>query len=107
MSTRLEACRARLLAEMKGLSPDQLAKGGVRADGSEVWVLYVIQQLALHDQDHRRRITVILRGSAGLAPVCCRAPSGIASSPSRRWRLTCHRAGKKYFHLFKFGQFSA
>ncbi|HEX5684599.1 MAG TPA: DinB family protein [Ideonella sp.] len=62
-----ESGRARLLSELKGLSPEQLARVGVRADGSEVSVLDVIQQLARHDQDHRWRITAILRGFAGLA----------------------------------------
>jgi hypothetical protein len=62
-----ETGRANLLAELKGLSPEQLARVGIRADGSEVSVLDIIQQLALHDQDHRWRITAILRGFAGLA----------------------------------------
>jgi hypothetical protein len=57
--------RAKLLSELQALSFEQLSRVGVRADGSEVSVLDVIQQLALHDQDHRWRVAVILRGFAG------------------------------------------
>ncbi len=62
-----ESGRARLLSELKGLSPDLLTRVSICADGSEVSVFDVIQQLARHDQDHRWRITAILRGFAGLA----------------------------------------
>lgn len=74
-----ETGRAKLLAELKGLSPEQLARVGIRADGSEVSVLDIIQQLARHDQDHRWRITAILRGFAGLA-----APAGAATQNERQ-----------------------
>ncbi|WP_374563171.1 DinB family protein [Ideonella sp.] len=54
--------RASLLSELRALTPAQLARVGIRADGTEVSVLDIIQQLALHDQDHRQRVATILRG---------------------------------------------
>lgn len=59
--------RASLLSELKALTPQQLARVGIRADGSEVSVLDIIQQLAMHDQDHRQRVATILRGFAEAA----------------------------------------
>lgn len=58
--------RGRLLSELRALTPDQLARTGIRADGSEISVLALIQQIAMHDQDHRKRVACILRGFAGL-----------------------------------------
>lgn len=60
--TEFEQERGRLLSELRVLTPDQLARVGVRADGSEISVLAIIRQLALHDQDHRWRVAAILRG---------------------------------------------
>jgi hypothetical protein len=54
--------RGRLLSELRVLTPDQLARTGVRADGSEISALAIIQQIAMHDQDHRQRVAAILRG---------------------------------------------
>lgn len=53
--------RANLLSELRALKPEQLARVGIRADGSEISVLAIIRQLALHDQDHRWRVAAILR----------------------------------------------
>jgi hypothetical protein len=58
--------RAALIGELKALGPEQLSRVGLRADGSEITVLGVIEQLAAHDQDHRWRVAAILRGFAGL-----------------------------------------
>jgi hypothetical protein len=58
--------RARLLSELGPLTAEQLAKVGARADGSEVSVLAVIEQLAVHDQDHRWRVEAVLQSFAGL-----------------------------------------
>jgi hypothetical protein len=58
--------RARLIGELKAVDADGLKRLGRRADGSEISVFGVIQQLAAHDQDHRWRVTAILRGFAGL-----------------------------------------
>ena len=58
--------RAALIEELKALAPESLTRVGIRADGSEITVLAVIRQLAEHDQDHRWRVTAILRGYAGL-----------------------------------------
>jgi hypothetical protein len=56
-----EVERAKLMNDLKSLGPAQLKRVGVRADGFEVSVLSVIEQLAEHDQDHRWRVTAILR----------------------------------------------
>lgn len=61
-----EQHRAMLIAELEALEPERLAKVGVRADGSEISALGVVEQLAAHDQDHRWRVTAILREFAGL-----------------------------------------
>jgi hypothetical protein len=53
--------RAGLVKELREVSQDALARVGVRADGSEINVLGLIEQLAEHDRDHRWRITAILR----------------------------------------------
>ena len=58
--------RAALIDQLKALGPESLARVGIRADGSEITVLGVIEQLAAHDQDHRWRVAAILRGFAGL-----------------------------------------
>ena len=57
--------RSALIEELKALAPESLTRVGIRADGSEITVLAVIRQLAEHDQDHRWRVTAILRGYAG------------------------------------------
>jgi hypothetical protein len=61
-----EQARAALIRELRALSPELITRVGIRADGSEVSVLGVIEQLAAHDQDHRWRVAAILRGFAGL-----------------------------------------
>ncbi len=62
-----ELARARLVASLQWLNPDALARVGIRADGSEMSVLGVIEQLVLHDQDHRWRIAAILRSFVNLS----------------------------------------
>lgn len=64
--TAFESARAELLAVLRALTPAQLARAGLRADGVEVSVLALIGQLLAHDQDHRWRVTAILREYAGL-----------------------------------------
>lgn len=56
--------RAELVAELQALDEDALARVGVRADGSEVNVLALVQQISEHDRNHRWRIASILRGFA-------------------------------------------
>lgn len=53
--------RALLVAELEPLGPEELRRVGVRADGTEINVLGLIEQLLEHDRDHRWRITAILR----------------------------------------------
>ena len=60
-----ERVRAQLLGELQALTTDQLARVGLRVDGTEVSVRQVIEQLVDHDQDHRWRVAVILREFAG------------------------------------------
>lgn len=56
--------RAELIADLQGLGECALARVGIRADGSEVNVLSLVQQISEHDRDHRWRIASILRGFA-------------------------------------------
>jgi len=56
--------RAALIADLAGLDERTLARQGIRADGSEVTVQGLIEQLAEHDRDHRWRIASILAGFA-------------------------------------------
>jgi hypothetical protein len=58
--------RAVLIDELKPLGPESLKRVGIRADGCEITVLGVIEQLAAHDQDHRWRVAAIFRSFAGL-----------------------------------------
>ncbi len=60
--------RANLIDELKPLDERALARVGVRADGSEISVQALIEQLAEHDRDHRWRIASILGGFAA-API--------------------------------------
>lgn len=53
--------RLALIAELSHLEEQELSRVGVRADGSEINVLGIIEQLAAHDRDHRWRIAAILR----------------------------------------------
>ena len=52
--------RVDLVEEPKTLDECDLARVGVRADGSEISVQGLIEQLAEHDRDHRWRIASIL-----------------------------------------------
>jgi len=54
--------RAGLVRELREVDQEALARTGVRADGSEINVLGLIEQLAEHDRDHRWRVAAILRG---------------------------------------------
>jgi len=54
--------RAGLVRELREVNQEALARTGVRADGSEINVLGLIEQLAEHDRDHRWRVAAILRG---------------------------------------------
>lgn len=58
--------RAGLIAELKPLDEPALARVGIRADGSEISVQGLIEQMAEHDRDHRWRIASILGGFAAL-----------------------------------------
>jgi hypothetical protein len=58
--------RAALIRELSALDSQSLTRVGIRADGAELSVFGVIGQLAAHDQDHRWRVTAILRSFAGL-----------------------------------------
>ena len=53
--------RGELLAELAVLDEPALARVGIRADGSDINVLGLVQQIAEHDCDHRWRIASILR----------------------------------------------
>jgi hypothetical protein len=57
--------RAGLLRELQDLDQVALSRVGTRADGSEINVLGLIEQLAEHDRDHRWRIAAILRSYGG------------------------------------------
>jgi hypothetical protein len=56
--------RAGLISELQETDQQALSRVGLRADGSEINVLGLIEQLAEHDRDHRWRITAILRNYA-------------------------------------------
>ena len=56
--------RAGLVDELTGLDERALARRGVRADGGEIGVLDIVEQLLEHDSDHRWRIAAILGGFA-------------------------------------------
>jgi hypothetical protein len=53
--------RASLVRELREVGQEALARTGIRADGSEINVLGLIEQLAEHDRDHRSRIAAVLR----------------------------------------------
>jgi len=56
--------RTDLVNELKTLEECALERVGVRADGSEITVQGLIEQVAEHDRDHRWRIASILGGFA-------------------------------------------
>ena len=62
--TEFAALRTGLIAELQTLDERELARTGLRADGSEISVLGLIEQVAEHDRDHRWRIASILAGFA-------------------------------------------
>jgi hypothetical protein len=53
--------RTDLVAELKATDHQALARVGNRADGTDINVLGLIEQMAEHDRDHRWRIAAILR----------------------------------------------
>jgi hypothetical protein len=65
--TEFSELRGGLIAELEALDEHALARVGIRADGSEIDVLGIIQQIAEHDREHRWRIASILGGFALLA----------------------------------------
>ena len=56
--------RAGLVDELTHLDERALARRGVRADGGEIGVLGIVEQLLEHDREHRWRIAAILAGFA-------------------------------------------
>ncbi len=69
--------RLALIEELKTLPACDLARVGLRADGREISVQGLIEQLAEHDRDHRWRIAAILGGFA--ASTGCREEQNAAS----------------------------
>jgi|GEM_PF-1500890 len=58
------ALRAGLVDELRMLDDRQLARAGLRADGREIDVHGILEQLLEHDRDHRWRIAAILASFA-------------------------------------------
>jgi hypothetical protein len=56
--------RAELIDELKALDDRQLGRTGLRADGREIDVHGIVEQVLEHDRDHRWRIAAILAGFA-------------------------------------------
>ena len=56
--------RADLIAELRQLEERDSARIGVRADGSDITLLGLVERLSAHDRDHRWRIASILAGFA-------------------------------------------
>ena len=56
--------RADLIADLRQLEERDLARTGIRADGSDITLLGLVEQLSEHDRDHRWRIASILGGFA-------------------------------------------
>lgn len=56
--------RADLIAELRRLEDRDLARTGIRVDGSDITLLGLVEQLSEHDRDHRWRIASILGGFA-------------------------------------------
>lgn len=54
--------RADLVKVLRNLGQDDVARVGIRADGSEINVIGLIEQMADHDRDHRWRMAAILKG---------------------------------------------
>lgn len=59
--------RAALVATLRAADAASLARCGVRADGTLINVLGVLEQLLDHDRDHRERIAASLRGMLAAA----------------------------------------
>ncbi|MCX9155334.1 DinB family protein [Niveibacterium sp. 24ML] len=59
--------RASLIATLRAADTATLARCGVRADGTQINVLGVLEQLLDHDRDHRERIGATLRGMLAAA----------------------------------------
>ena len=70
--------RAGLVSELRDVDQAALARVGCRADGSEINVLGLIEQLAEHDRDHRWRIAAVLR-SHGCQDVAGAAQEALSS----------------------------
>ena len=56
--------RADLIADLRPLEERDFARTGIRADGSDITLLGLVEQLSEHDRDHRWRIASILGGFA-------------------------------------------
>jgi len=56
--------RAGLVAELQALDEHALARVGTRADGCQIDVHGLVEQVLAHDRDHRWRIAAILAGFA-------------------------------------------
>lgn len=56
--------RADLVADLQPLEERDFARTGIRADGGDITLLGLIEQLLEHDRDHRWRIASILGGFA-------------------------------------------
>ena len=56
--------RADLVSDLQPLAERDLARIGIRADGSEITLLALVEQVSEHDRDHRWRIASILAGFA-------------------------------------------
>lgn len=57
--------RNQLIADLRQLDEQSVARVGIRYDGTEINILGLVEQLADHDRDHRWRIAAILRGYGG------------------------------------------
>ena len=52
------------ISDLQQLDERDLARVGIRADGREITLLGLVEQLSEHDRDHRWRIASILGGFA-------------------------------------------
>jgi hypothetical protein len=50
-----------LISDLSQLEGPSLSRVGIRFDGTEINILGLVEQVADHDRDHRRRIAAILR----------------------------------------------
>jgi hypothetical protein len=59
------ALRNELISDLRQLEEPSISRVGIRFDGTEINILGLIEQVADHDRDHRRRIAAILRDFRG------------------------------------------